>query len=161
MTSTITNPARVFHGFNENRGDACIIGWHGDEERKIERLDVASTWNKILKAGFFWCLLVSSDTAAQILVKVGSVTAPPAKWPVHPLIFAGYSFYILSFIAWMHILKHTRLSIALSAASVLYVSVALGSHFLLGEAITLHITLGTILISIGVFILGWSESRKE
>jgi drug/metabolite transporter (DMT)-like permease len=118
-------------------------------------------YGKALKAGFFWCLLVSSDTAAQMLVKLGSITAPPARWPVHPLIFAGYGFYIFSFIAWMQILKHTRLSIALSAASVLYVSVAFGSHFLLGEAITINITLGTILISIGVFILGWSESVKN
>lgn len=115
---------------------------------------------RFLKAAFFWILLVASDTSAQLLVKVGATAKSSGRWPVHPLIFIGYSFYILSFVAWMQILKHTRLSIAMSAASVLYVSVAIGSHFLLGEAITPQITIGTILISIGVFILGWSESKK-
>ncbi len=114
---------------------------------------------KKLKAAFFWFLLVTSDTAAQILVKLGAVRT--SGWKVNYLIPVGYSFYIISFIAWMQILKSTRLSIALSAASVLYISVAFASHFFLGEAITIHITVGTILISAGVFLLGWSESRRK
>ncbi|MDA8079051.1 MAG: EamA family transporter [Nitrospiraceae bacterium] len=116
---------------------------------------------RTLKAAFFWSLLVTSDTAAQLLVKLGATQKTPAKWPAHPLIFIGYSFYILSFIAWMQILKHTRLSIALSAASVLYVTVAFCSYFFLGEAITINIVIGTILISIGIFILSWNESKKQ
>lgn len=115
---------------------------------------------KKLKTIFFWFLLVASDTVAQILVKMGAVRISSPKWMVHPLILIGYSFYILSFIAWMQILKRTRLSIAISAASMLYVTVAFGAHFFLGEPITLSITIGTLLISAGVFLLGWSESKK-
>ncbi len=114
---------------------------------------------KKLQAAFFWFLLVASDTAAQILVKMGALRS--AGWKINYLIPAGYSFYLISFIAWMQILKSTRLSIAISAASMLYVSVAFASHFLLGEAITPQITIGTALISAGVFLLGWSESRKK
>jgi drug/metabolite transporter (DMT)-like permease len=115
---------------------------------------------KRLKAIFFWFLLVSSDTAAQILVKKGAVSISSSGW-INCLIPLGYSFYIISFIAWMQILKNTRLSIALSAASVLYITVAISSHIFLGEAITIQITIGTILISIGVFILAWSESKRS
>ncbi len=116
--------------------------------------------HKKLKTAFFWLLLVSSDTTAQLLVKIGAVKSSWAKWMPHYLILVGYSFYILSFIAWMQILRNTRLSIALSAASVLYITVAIGSHIFLGEPLTINITIGTLLISAGVFILAWSESRK-
>lgn len=117
--------------------------------------------HKKLKAAFFWILLVSSDTAAQMFLKTGALKVSSTGQVFNYLIVTGYSFYILAFIAWMQILKQTRLSIALSAASVLYVTVAIGSHLLLGEAITLQLTIGTVLISIGVFVLGWSESRKK
>jgi drug/metabolite transporter (DMT)-like permease len=116
---------------------------------------------KKLKPVFFWLLLVSSDTTAQLLVKVGAVKTSGSGWMPHYLIPVGYSFYILSFIAWMQILRNTRLSIALSAASILYITVAIGSHIFLGEPLTLRITIGTLLISAGVFVLGWSESRKK
>lgn len=115
---------------------------------------------KKLKAIFFWFLLVASDTTAQLLVKEGAVKISSSSW-INYLIPLGYSFYIISFIAWMQILKNTRLSIAISAASVLYITVAIGSHIFLGETITIRITIGTILISAGVFILAWSESKKE
>src|SRR5208337_4400925 len=105
-----------------------------------------------LKTAFFWLLLVSSDTTAQLLVKVGASRTSWSKWMPHYLIPVGYSFYIISFIAWMQILRDTRLSIALSTASVLYITVALGSHIFLGEALTIQITIGTLLISAGVFV---------
>lgn len=132
-----------------------IINRKPEQGEKVKMLA-----HKTFNAIFFWILLVASDTAAQLLVKMGAVGYPPSKWPIHPLILFGYSFYILSFVAWMQILKYTRLSIALSAASVLYITVAFASHSVLGEAITIRITIGTVLISIGVFILGWSESKK-
>lgn len=116
--------------------------------------------NRKIKAAFFWLLLVSSDTVAQLILKLGAVkTAEAGK--INYLIFVGYSFYAVSFIAWMQILKTTRLSIALSAASVLYITIAVASHFLMEEPLTPHLIIGTILIATGVFILGWSEGKKE
>ncbi len=115
----------------------------------------------LLKTIFFWLLLVSSDTTAQLLVKAGAVKSSWSGWMPNYLIPVGYSFYILSFIAWMQILKHTRLSIALSAASILYITVAIGSYVFLGEPLTANIAIGTLFISAGVFILAWSESKKR
>lgn len=115
---------------------------------------------KLLKTIFFWLLLVSSDTTAQLLVKAGAVNSSWSRWMPHYLIAVGYSFYIISFIAWMQILRNTRLSIALSAASVLYITVAIGSHVFLGESITANTMIGTLLISAGVFVLAWSESKR-
>lgn len=116
---------------------------------------------KFLKAAFFWVLLVSSDTAAQLLLKLGSMKMAATGWRVNYLIIVGYSFYAVSFVAWMQILKTTRLSIALSAASVLYITVAIASHFLMDEPLTFHLIAGTILIATGVFILGLSEAKKD
>jgi drug/metabolite transporter (DMT)-like permease len=115
---------------------------------------------KKLKTIFFWSLLVASDTAAQLLVKKGAVKISSSGW-INYLIPLGYSFYIISFIAWMQILRNTRLSIAISAASVLYITVAFGSHFFLGEAVTPQLLIGTGLISIGVFVLSVSESSRK
>ncbi|TAN41738.1 MAG: hypothetical protein EPN22_14780 [Nitrospirae bacterium] len=114
-----------------------------------------------LKAAFFWLLLISSDTVAQLLLKLGALRVASSGSMLNHLLVLGYGFYLLSFIAWMQILKTTRLSIALSAASLLYVTIAFASHFLLGEKITVQLTIGTMLISVGVFILGWSESKKK
>lgn len=98
-------------------------------------------------------MLVASDTAAQLLLKTGTVSSDFSHWKVDGLIIAGYSLYIVSFIAWMQILKITRLFVALSAASVLYITVAFASHLFLGEKITPHLIIGTVLIASGVFIL--------
>ncbi|MBF0327954.1 MAG: EamA family transporter [Nitrospirae bacterium] len=114
-----------------------------------------------LKAIFFWFLLISSDTVAQLLLKLGALRVASSGDMFNYLLFLGYSVYALSFVAWMQILKTTRLSIALSAASLLYVTIAFASHFMLGEKITVQLTIGTMLISVGVFILGWSESKKK
>lgn len=100
-----------------------------------------------------WLLLVASDTAAQLLLKKGAVNSDFSRWKVDSLVIAGYSLYILSFIAWMQILKSTRLFVALSAASVLYITVAGASYLFMGEKITPHLIIGTVLIASGVFIL--------
>jgi drug/metabolite transporter (DMT)-like permease len=105
----------------------------------------------------WWMLLVASDTIAQLLLKSGAVQASSSS-PVNSLILGGYSLYIISFIAWMQILRNTRLFIALSAASILYVTVAFASHFFIGERITPPLLVGTVLIATGVFILGFREN---
>lgn len=116
---------------------------------------------KHLKTAALWMLLLTSDTVAQILLKIGAVKTQTSGWRVHYLVFVGYSVYMVSFVAWMQILKTTRLSIALTAASMLYITIAVASHFLMGEAITNHVIIGTILIATGVFVLGIGEGRKD
>lgn len=96
---------------------------------------------------------MASDTAAQLLLKKGAVNSDFSLWKVDGLVIAGYSLYITSFIAWMQILKHTRLFVALSAASVLYITVAGASYLFMDEKITPPLIIGTILIASGIFVL--------
>ena len=105
-----------------------------------------------------WFVLLSSDTIAQLLLKKGAMSGRESGNVLNYLILGGYSLYIVSFVAWMQILKTTRLFIALSAASVLYITVAYSSHFFMGEVITTNIIIGTVFISLGVFLLGFGKN---
>lgn len=103
---------------------------------------------------FYWIVLVISDTAGQLLLKIGAVKAASLGWAPNYLIFSGYGFYIISFIVWMQILKKVRLFIALAASSVMYIAIAFAAYFLMEEIITVQTILGTVLIASGVFLLG-------
>jgi drug/metabolite transporter (DMT)-like permease len=116
--------------------------------------------NRKNKQIIFWLFLITTDTVAQLMIKTGAVKISKISW-VNPWIVFGYSMYILSFVAWMQILRTMRLSIALAMASMLYISISVTSHFFMGEVITIPIIIGTCFISVGVFILGYNEGKKE
>jgi drug/metabolite transporter (DMT)-like permease len=107
--------------------------------------------NKKILAVFYWTALVLSDTAAQLLYKAGALKT--MGWRVDPWVFVGYACNVVSFVLWMQILKTTRLTIALSTASALYITVIAGSYYFMGEPLNLSAIIGTILIATGVFIL--------
>lgn len=69
--------------------------------------------------------------------------------------------YILSFAVWMQLLKDTGLFIALSGATIVYVTIAFGSHFILGEELSGQVILGTALISSGLFLIGWGRETSK
>ncbi len=114
-----------------------------------------------MKNSLWWSLLILSDTAAQLLMKRGALQAAATGWVPNAFILCAYAFYLLSFVLWMRLLKDTRLFIALSGASLVYVTIAAGSHFILGESITLKVISGTFLISAGVFLVGWGNSAAK
>jgi drug/metabolite transporter (DMT)-like permease len=114
---------------------------------------------KTFKLLIFWLILVVTDTVAQLLLKLGAVKSASSGWAPNYLIVSGYSLYIVSFIAWMQILKNTRLFIALSATSVLYITIPFASHFLMGEALTASILIGALFIAAGVLVLGLKENK--
>jgi drug/metabolite transporter (DMT)-like permease len=116
--------------------------------------------NRKHKRIFFWLFLFLSDTAAQLLIKVGAVKISRIDW-INPWLVVGYSMHILSFVAWMQILRTTRLSIALAMTSFLYITLSVTSHIFLGETITIPLVVGTFFIAIGVFILGFNEGKKD
>ncbi len=118
-------------------------------------------WYKHLIVLFLWLVLVGSDTVSQLLLKKGAVTAASTGDVLNYLIMGGYSLYIVSFMAWMLILKTTRLFIALSTASVLFITVAYASHYYIGESITTNIIIGTVLISFGVLLLGFGKNESH
>ncbi|MBI5587893.1 MAG: hypothetical protein HY889_05950 [Deltaproteobacteria bacterium] len=109
----------------------------------------------------FWIILLFADTAGQLLLKMGAVKAASSGWMPNYLIFSGYGFYAVSFLVWMQILKNVRLFIALAASSLMYITIAFGSYFLMGEVITFQIILGTISIAAGVVVLGIGRSAEN
>ncbi len=61
----------------------------------------------------------------------------------------------------MQLLKDTRLFIALSGATIAYVTIAVGAHFIIGENLSGQLILGTALISAGVFLIGWGRKTQK
>ncbi len=113
-----------------------------------------------MKSVSLWSLLILSDTSAQLAMKVGAVQAAQAGWLPNKFILCGYALYGLSFAVWMQLLKDTRLFIALSSASVVYVSIAFASSLVLQEPVTRGVLGGTLLISAGVFLIGIGGRKK-
>lgn len=107
-----------------------------------------------------WIGLIMSDTAAQLLLKRGTMESGLQNWELNSFIIAGYSLYVISFFLWMHILKTTPLYVALSGASVIFITIAFGSYFFLGEPFTIKSMVGTILVAIGVYIVSYSRQRS-
>ena len=116
--------------------------------------------SKKIKLLLWWVILLSADTSAQLLIKLGAEKISIDD-PIQIKVIVGLSLYIVAFIVWMQILKSMRLSIALAITSLLYITVSASSFFILGEQIRLPLIIGTIFISIGVIILGINEGKKE
>jgi drug/metabolite transporter (DMT)-like permease len=108
-----------------------------------------------------WISLIMSDTVAQLLLKKGTMGNFSNHWEINAFIIAGYSLYILSFFLWMQILKTTPLYIALSGASIIFITIAFGSYFFLGEPLTIKSLVGTILVAIGVYTVGYSREKAN
>ena len=114
-----------------------------------------------MKGIALWTALILSDTSGQLFLKLGAVKAASSGWVPNAFILSGYLFYALSFAVWMQLLKETRLFIALSGSTIVYVTIAIGSHFLIGEALSGQVILGTVLISAGVFLIGWGKGTSK
>jgi drug/metabolite transporter (DMT)-like permease len=109
-----------------------------------------------MKVFLLWTALVVSETTAQLLLKLGAgnFNLQTDPYGLDFKIIGGYALYIISFLIWMQILKFTKLYIALAAASVVFITIAIGSHYLLGEPVTFNTLIGTICVSCGIFIIG-------
>ncbi len=67
---------------------------------------------------------------------------------------AGCALYVMSLCAWMWILGHLPLSIALPMAGLNYAVVAVAGRSILGEAISRRRALGIAIIIAGVVVIG-------
>jgi drug/metabolite transporter (DMT)-like permease len=106
-----------------------------------------------------WISLIMSDTTAQLLLKKGTLENSLNHWELNSFIISGYLLYVVSFFLWMQILKTTPLYIALSGASIIFITIAFGSHLFLNEPLTIKSFLGTVLVAIGVYIVGYSREN--
>ncbi len=90
-------------------------------------------------------------------MKIGAMEAARSGWSPNEFLLGAYVLYGVSFLVWMQLLKETRLFIALSGASAVYVSVAVASALILGEPFTGQVIAGTFLITGGVFLIGLGQ----
>lgn len=107
-----------------------------------------------------WVLLLSSDTAAQLLFKVAAINFSGGVWLSNYSFYLAYVFELLSFLLWMRIIKDTRLSIALALTAILYITVSVTSYIFFHEQISLIQWIGTLLIAAGTCLLGYHEGTK-
>ena len=108
-----------------------------------------------------WVLLLSSDTAAQLLFKMAAMNFSKGIWLLNYSFALAYFFELLSFLLWMRIIKDTRLSIALALTASLYITVSLSSYIFFHESINLVQWIGTLFIAAGTCLLGYFEGVKS
>mgnify|MGYP000924650336 CR=1 FL=1 len=109
-----------------------------------------------------WVLVLIFDTVAQLVQKMGAVNldapAIDAAWFIslarEPMIWATLTCDALAFLAWMHILEGQDVSIAFPASSGCFVSVMALSWLVLGEPLTGSKIVASLLIAMGIGLLG-------
>lgn len=107
-----------------------------------------------------WILLLSSDTAAQLLFKMAAVNFKQGIWLSNLPFALAYIFELSSFVIWMFIIKYSRLSISLALTALLYITVSIGSYLFFHEAIKPITWLGTSFITLGACMLGFLAGKK-
>ena len=113
-----------------------------------------------------WALLIGSEGAAQLALKVGGdgLAAIPfgVEWLVAALsniaVLTAVGCYIGSFLSWMLILRRSSLSLAFPLSSLVFVVVLLGSWLGLGEHISALHWLGVWVIIGGIALLAEGDS---
>jgi drug/metabolite transporter (DMT)-like permease len=113
-----------------------------------------------------WALLIGSESAAQLALKVGGdgLAAIPfgVEWLVAALsniaVLTAVGCYIGSFLSWMLILRRSSLSLAFPLSSLVFVVVLLGSWLGLGEHISALHWLGVWVIIGGIALMAEGEA---
>lgn len=108
-----------------------------------------------------WIALVAFDTTFQLVLKTAgsALDAPQATlaWLLQAAgewrVWLAATAYVAQFGLWMLILRRSSLSFAFPATAITYVSVLLGSHWLLGEQVGALRWAGVALIVCGVSLL--------
>lgn len=111
------------------------------------------------------CVLGS---VGQILLKFGSNKLSPIhsnqgfaaslfdslKGILTPYVFLGFCVYGISSILWIRIIREVRLSFAYPMISISYIMVVLLSKVFFGDKITWTMSIGLLLICVGVSLIG-------
>ena len=117
----------------------------------------------MLRSFLLIVLTVIINTSGQFIVKTGvnrlgavsftdlhSFGRALTSW----FIIAGFGIYFLSALLWINILSKTELSWAFPILSLSYVLTALLSPVILHESFSALRLVGTLVISLGVFLVG-------
>jgi drug/metabolite transporter (DMT)-like permease len=113
-----------------------------------------------------WAMLITSESTAQIAMKLGGddLTTTPfgLNWLTaaltDPAVLVAVGCYMSSFLIWMLILRSTRLSVAFPLSSLVFVGVLLGSWLGLGEHISWLHWVGVLIIIGGIALLAEGEN---
>lgn len=116
-----------------------------------------------------WALLISTESGAQLALKVGGdgLASMPfgLNWLLAALtnvaVLVAVACYVGSFLSWMLILRRSKLSMAFPLSSVVFVVVILGSWLGLGEHISWLHWLGVWVIIGGIALLAEGESNSS
>ena len=107
------------------------------------------------------CLAVGG----QFLLKKGMVDIGPfsinistmiqqyARILLNPLVLGGIFCFAVSMLVWLYVLSRVELSTAYPFASLNYVLILVGSHFLFNEAVTPTKMIGVAVIVLGVYLV--------
>jgi drug/metabolite transporter (DMT)-like permease len=115
----------------------------------------------------FLCLMLF-DTLAQVSFKLAGQSASPfvaelawlGRLAANPWIYGALGGYLGAFYTWMTLLKHAPIGSGFAATHLQIISVLLVSVWLFGEQITAIKLAGSVLILIGIAILGLAETRR-
>jgi len=114
-----------------------------------------------------WLTLVGCEMLCQVALKfAGRATgefdfslAGFARALSSPWLWTAIGTYVCGFLAWMLILRKSRLSQAFPTSAIVFVGVMFSSWLVLGEALTWNMLAGAMLITGGILLLG-SESDE-
>jgi len=108
-----------------------------------------------------WALVLASvglSAAAQVMLKLGAGAAPTAPYAatlMSPWTLAGLAAYGLSALLWLRVLASLTLSQAYPFVALGVVGTSLLGVWLLDEPLAANRVAGTMLIGIGVILVGW------
>lgn len=109
-----------------------------------------------LRVGSVIAFVVLSLVVGQLLFRATAIVwasgRPLFSIPVLIRLVPSLTFYALSTLAWVWVLRTVPLKSAYPFMALAFVLVPLGAHWLFGEVVTLQYLAGTCLIMIGVVI---------
>lgn len=118
---------------------------------------------------FAWVALIGCEVLCQIALKFAGkdtgefdFSAPEFAKALHsPWLWTAIGTYVGGFLAWMLILRQSRLSAAFPTSAIVFIGVMLASWLVLGEPISWTMLLGSVMIVLGIVLLGDDTNPVE
>jgi drug/metabolite transporter (DMT)-like permease len=113
-------------------------------------------------ATVLWGLNLLCVTVGHLSLKAAATVAPGgrslARWTAMLKdfwVWIGVAAFVAEFLLWLAFLSLVPLSLAVLVGSIDTLAVLIGGRIFFGEALTLRRTFSTILIAMGVALVGW------
>ncbi|MBI3435497.1 MAG: EamA family transporter [Proteobacteria bacterium] len=109
-------------------------------------------------------------SAAEVFMKTGATADLGEIDAVAVINFAALSsiatwigvvFYVLSFVIWLHVLRHMPLTQAYALSSIVHILVPVSAWLFLHETISIRRGMGILLVLIGTLLVAASSANAE